>query len=118
LRAFFRPDVTHLVIENPRAAAFADFAEIVDGRIAIPNDGLEFRNPYGASSGQTLRDANVLALRVTYCRQLFMPVIDRLIPAMLRGFTVDPRTQLCLAQRRLPIEATAVVQMQSPMLQR
>lgn len=111
-----RPDLTRLVIENPTPAAAADFAAMDDdtGRRVIPNDGLEFRNPRGANSGQTLREANVLAIRVRYCRQLVMPGVREFVPAILRWNLSDPRDQACLAQGRVPIEATAVVHMQSP----
>ncbi|MCP5359512.1 MAG: DUF192 domain-containing protein [Sinobacteraceae bacterium] len=110
-----RPDLTRLWIENPTARAAADFAEIDDsGRRVIPNDGLEVRNPLGARSGQTLREANVLAIRVRYCRVLVMPLIRDLLPAMLRTALPQPFNQLCLAQGRLPIDARAVVHMQSP----
>lgn len=110
-----RPDLTRMTIENPTAAAAADFATLDDaGRRVIPNDGLEFRNPRGATSGQTLREANVLAIRVRYCRQLVMPGVREFVPAILRWNLLDPRDQACLAEGRLPIEATAVVHMQSP----
>ncbi len=111
-----RPDLTRLVIENPTAAALADFAVYEDGRQVIPNDGLEVRNPFGAASRQTLRDANVLAIRVRYCRTLVMPLIREVLPVMLRWAMPDPFDQLCLAQGRLPIEASAVIHMQSSAL--
>ena len=56
----------------------------------------------------------MLAIRVRYCRDLFMPVTRQLLPAVLRWSLLDPFDQLCLARGRLPIEATAVVHMQSP----
>jgi hypothetical protein len=108
-----RPDLMRMTIENPTAAAFEDFAAYEDGRRVIPNDGLEFRNPWGPRSNQTLRDANVLALRVRYCRVLVMPLTAQLIPLLLRPFAFDAADQVCLAQGRLPIEAAAVVHMQS-----
>lgn len=111
-----RPDLTRLLIENPSSAAASDFGIVdEDGRRVIPNDGLEFRNPLGAASGQSLREANVLAIRVRYCRQLVMPGVREFVPAILRWGMLDPRDQACLAQGRLPIEATAVVHMQSPL---
>ncbi len=108
-----RPDLTRLAIENPTGAAVADFGAIEDGVMVIPNDGLDQRNPYGARSGQTLRDANVLAIRVRYCRPLVMPLTRQLIPALLRWSMLDPFDQFCLARGRLPIDAAAVVHMQS-----
>ena len=72
------------------------------------------RNPLGATSGQTLREANVLAIRVRYCRLLVMPLIRDIVPALLRAALSDPFDQLCLAQGRVPIHARAVVHMQSP----
>jgi hypothetical protein len=108
-----RPDLTRLEIENPTDLAVADFAIMQEGVQVIPNDGIEFRNPYGARSGQTLRDANVLALRVRHCRPLVMPFVSQWIPVMLRATTADLFEQGCLRGKRLPIEAHAIVQMQS-----
>ena len=109
-----RPDLTRLEIENPTGAAVADFGTLEDGVLVIPNDGLDLRNPYGAISGQTLRDANVLAIRVRYCRALVMPLISQAVPALLRWSMPDPFDQWCLARGRVPIDAAAVVHMQSP----
>ncbi len=109
-----RPDLTRLEIENPTAAALADFMSIEEGRAVIPNDGLDLRNPYGAASAQTLRDANVLAIRVRYCRILVMPLTSQFLPAILRWSMPDPFDQFCLARGRVPIDASAVVHMQSP----
>lgn len=108
-----RPDLTRLEIENPTGAAVADFGALEDGVLVIPNDGLDLRNPYGPTSGQTLRDANVLAIRVRYCRPLFMPLIRQVVPALLRWSMPDPFDQFCLARGRIPIDAAAVVHMQS-----
>jgi TadE-like protein len=108
-----RPDLTRLEIENPTRAAVADFGTVVDGEVVIPNDNLDLRNPYGATSGQTLRDANVLAIRVRYCRPLVMPLISRVVPALLRWSLSGPFDQFCLARGRVPIDAAAVVHMQS-----
>lgn len=108
-----RPDLTVLEIENPTDLAAADFAIVQEGRRVIPNDGIEFRNPYGVRSGQTLRDANVLALRIRHCRPLVMPFVSLWIPAMLRTTTADLFEQGCLRRNRLPIEAHAIVHMQS-----
>ncbi len=109
-----RPDLLQLSVENPSPAALDDFATDVDGVRAMPNTALRFRNPWGQRSGQTLRDANTLAIRVTYCRELLMPVVSYVLPLVLRGQTSDPRAQICYLQRRLPVEAVAVVHMQSP----
>jgi hypothetical protein len=108
-----RPDLTTLDIENPTYLAAADFAIVQQGRRVIPNDGIEFSNPYGVRSGQTLRDANVLALRIRYCRPLVMPLVSLWIPAVLRATTADVFEQGCLQRNRLPIEAHAIVHMQS-----
>jgi hypothetical protein len=109
-----RPDLVQLQIQNPTAAAFEDFATDVDGVRAIPHHGLEYRNPWGPRSRQTLRDANVLAIRVRYCRQLYMPIISTLLPRWLTRLDASPADLVCYLQDRLPIEAYAVVQMQSP----
>jgi hypothetical protein len=89
-----RPDLTRLEIENPTAAAARDFAVVEEGQRVIPNEGLDQRNPLGQQSGQSLREANVLAIRVRYCRRLVMPLIDRVVPALLRLRLLDPLDQL------------------------
>ncbi|MFO1428046.1 MAG: hypothetical protein U1F11_13945 [Steroidobacteraceae bacterium] len=108
-----RPDRTELVIENPDRRAADDFAIELGGRLAIPNDGLEFSNPWGERSAQSLRDANVLALRVRYCREFLTPWAASVVTPILRSAARDPFALLCLGQGRLPIESRAMVHMQS-----
>lgn len=110
-----RPDLLRLRVENPPVEAFDDFAVVDEhGQRVIPNDALESRNPWGARSGMTLRDANVLSLRVRYCRRLVMPVTSQLLPVLLRPLVRDPGETLCLLQGRVPLEAVATLHMQSP----
>jgi hypothetical protein len=106
-----RPDRTRLTVLNPVPASFADFERVRSGVAEIPN---AFRyGAVGANSGQTLADANVLKIRVEHCAELVVPLVDRLLVALLRPFDPAPFSQACYADRRLPLVAYATVQMHS-----
>ena len=152
--------------QSPNDASFADWAEPardafgdpIDGVREIPNDDLVHRatravpaggvagarrgEPIGAASGQTLADANLLRLRMTYGVPLSVPVAGRLIAWALRAWhgceDASPRAwgalRLDAPQRgalpqpeacamlapadggpaRLPVSASATVRMQTP----
>lgn len=88
-----------------------------DGRKALPNDSLYFRN--AASSGVSVQDANVLKIRVTYDYPLIVPVIDRMLAAF-QAFGGPAKRDLVRSATRgrvvysLPIQSTAMVRLQSP----
>ncbi len=120
---------------NPSAASFADFGvrDPKTGVTYIPNDNLEWRlDTPGSSSGQTLRDANVLKLRVVYGYELKVPLMAGVLRRVMCGGAspieafgnvgaleaVYPAgvSENCLRYYlfgRLPIESVAIVQMQS-----
>lgn len=51
----------------------------------------------------------VWRLRVRYCRELHLPLVRDLVPAILRLGTVSLFDQACLARHRVPLEAWSVV---------
>jgi hypothetical protein len=156
--------------QSPSAASFEDWAEPardafgdpIEGVREIPNDDLVHRatrtrpaggvagdragEPIGAASGQTLSDANLLRLRMTYGVPLSVPVVGRLIAWALRawhgcavgaprtigalrldapsrGPAPDPDACTLLGSAgdgpaRLPVSASTTVRMQTPARER
>lgn len=120
---------------SPSAHSFKDFGvkDAKSGVTYIPNDNLEWRsNMLGASSRQNLRDANLLKLRVVYGYELKVPLMAAVIRRVMCGgqagpeawgnvsgweaaykFGADPVCVRYYLQGRLPIESTAIVDMQS-----
>ncbi|MGB8328210.1 MAG: TadE family protein [Steroidobacteraceae bacterium] len=113
LAEVLNPVYTSLVVETPRTADFdAVGVRAVSGSREIPNDNLSYRvRARGSLKGTALADANMLAIRVTWCRRLHFPFIDGVLIAAMRS--VAPQHELCYAARRVPITSRAVVQMQS-----
>lgn len=111
------PLETHIEVISPTRAAFADWKERqFDGVQAIPNDSLAFRSSTpGSRSGLTVQDANVLKIRVVYGYKMIVPVVDKIVIAAMRfGGGLGAQERLMLERGRLPIEAQAIVRMQSP----
>ncbi|MBT3058092.1 MAG: DUF2235 domain-containing protein [Candidatus Thiodiazotropha sp. (ex Lucina pensylvanica)] len=108
---------TEIEIINPTIEAFDEFGrEIVDPRtghvhFGIPNSHLRWRQRDIGSSGVNIQDANLLKVKVTYGYQLKVPLMDRVIPAVMR--MVDPGNSQYYNARRLPITSVATVRMQS-----
>jgi hypothetical protein len=105
---------------NPTKQAFIDFAR--DG--LIPNDNLMYRSKMtGGASQVSIQDANLLHLRFTYWYPLYVPFINKLMFDTFicgRGlggdawskWASDPACQSDVP--RIPLTATAVMRMQSP----
>lgn len=110
-----RPDRARLVVLNPTPHSFADFEARRDGIAEIPNDALAWRELTGLRSRQTLRDANVLKIRVDWCAELVVPLVDRLLTATLRRFDLDPFRRGCYLAGRMPLRAYATVHAFSPL---
>jgi TadE-like protein len=108
------PTRTRLEILNPTRASFRDFEVRQNGVLQIPNDSLQFRRANGASSRQTIQEANLLKIRVDYCYPLIFPVIDAALISLLRLGDTSLFHQVCYADNRVPISAWALVHMQSP----
>lgn len=106
--------LTRIRIINPAPAAFADWGVPSDdssGRV-IPNAHLLHRDhAIGATSGISLRDANLLKIRVTHGMDLKVPVAGPLLASALSRFDVANRHYY--AQGKFPLTAHAVVRMQS-----
>lgn len=98
---------------NPTKEAFDDFGVVNDDGITeIPNTFLSIRDrEVGATSKVTIQDANLLKIKVTYAYKLTVPLMDRVIPAVLTK--VDPDNAATYALRRIPVSAVATVRMQS-----
>ncbi|MCG8064892.1 MAG: DUF2235 domain-containing protein [Candidatus Thiodiazotropha endolucinida] len=108
---------TEIEIINPTIEAFDEFGrEIVDPRtgdvhFGIPNSHLRWRERDVGRSGVNIQDANLLKVKVTYGYQLKVPLMDRVIPAVMR--LVDPERIHYYNAHRLPITSVATVRMQS-----
>lgn len=108
---------------NPPEEAFSP--PVGDGE-EIPNDNLMYRNAY-TGSGLSIQDANLLKIRVTYCYPLYVPYMNRVLGIMLTNDESDTCPGCvgsykstgtfergCLNNGRFPINAQAIVRMQSP----
>jgi len=125
-----RPSLERL---NPSPKSFADFGVKEPNKpVYIPNDNLEWRsNTLGKQSQQNLRDANLLKIRVVYPYELKVPLMAGLIGRVMCSGEAgveawgnvsvlesvykfaNPKC-LYYLNGRLPIESTAIVEMQSP----
>jgi TadE-like protein len=126
--------VVRLEILSPTSFSFDDFASPraaarlgVSARV-IPNAGIvNLRcphdrpscgwNPRSNRSGQTLQDANLLALRVTYGipRQKQIPIVGRMYTSWLRifGGSEDAFVRQLVLEGRIPIIARTTMRMLS-----
>lgn len=106
-------DNVKITILNPSKASFSDFAKKVNGKTEIPNSRLLYRNTgLGSASHQTIQDANLLKIRVQYCRKLIVPYVAQALELMHKsdsGFTGS-----CYAAGGAALQADATVLMQSP----
>ena len=126
-------------ILNPTADSFKDFGRNrLDGGSGteLPDDTLAYRkSDAGTASKQSVQDANLLHVRVTYCFRLIVPVIDRMLQAAFNtpapsesfgmsnpfGIGDPPAGAVCangkldkLSGRRIYIQSEALVRMQTP----
>jgi hypothetical protein len=118
---------------NPSAASFQDFGYLdpVLKQTIIPNDSLAYRtNNVGSASQETLQDANLLKIKVTYGFKLKVPLMQGLLRSMMCGSLVSPSPVadwgsnsvipmdssdcVYLALGRFPLTTYATVRMQSP----
>ncbi len=107
---------------NPTKESFADFNDPdlqaklkTQGKKVIPNSNLAFRNKMGATSGQTLQDANLIKLRIVQGVKPLVPIVGSIYTAFLK-WTDDGkdgfRTKLIL-DGRVPVVSHVTLQMQS-----
>jgi hypothetical protein len=115
---------------NPTGDMFSAFGVDPDGdgTLEIPNDNLMYRPVTREPlSNATVQDANLLKLRITYCYPMFVPYVNRALAIMLTQ-APDPDTCVgcsgtfsatgtfernCLDNGRFPLNAQAIVRMQS-----
>lgn len=107
---------TVIQILNPTQESFQDFGVTENNLKQIPNDNLAYRaKTPGAKSGQSIQDANLLKLHITYGYRLAIPLVNSTIVALLKTLDPDPaNATLYYDQGRIPIAAQATVRMQSP----
>lgn len=96
-------------IVSPTKAMFHKVAvKQFDGVKAIPNDDLAYRDA-------ATRAANLLKVKVTYNYPLIVPVVDKIIGRLFGGkHLVEDADGTPRMMYVLPIQAQAVVNMQSP----
>ncbi len=120
---------------NPTVEAFNDFAvwNADLGSEVIPSDNLMYRDPTpGHRSRLPVQDANLLKLRVNYCYKLVVPFVNDAIRILLGTGDADPvhnpdgewhrgfddyggfRHRCLTRLSGLPIQAQAIMRMQSP----
>ncbi|MFT5044840.1 MAG: hypothetical protein ACI8UP_001810 [Porticoccaceae bacterium] len=109
-----RPDVTRLEILNPTLEAFDDWgihSQTTHHRV-IPNNHLRHKDhEIGQASGLSVRDANLLKIKVTYGLDLKVPVVGRLFALAMAE--IDTENAHFYSQKKFPLTAVATVRMQS-----
>lgn len=114
---------------NPPASAFSDFNSILEkddetGWDALPNDNLMYRDAgKGAASQLNIQDANLLKIGVIYCYPLSFPLVNTIISNLAEAgglangeYCNSVSKQSTPSQPSLPIIASAIVRMQSNVL--
>lgn len=117
------PLFSKLEVISPTRSAFNEYRERqYNGRYALPNDSLAFRRARVGASGVNVQDANILKIKVTYNYPLIVPFADFVIAGLSdlvsEGESYRPASMMfeepVSGHRRLPLESSAVVRMQSP----
>lgn len=113
-------------IISPTKASWNEFKERqYNGRPALPNDNLAFRDHSVGTSGVSVQDANILKIRVTYDYPLIVPFVDRVMrgdskyvksDGFLDPANVDMKPPVLSggSHFRIPLESHAIVRMQTP----
>lgn len=116
-------------IISPTKASWNEFKEKqYDGREALPNDNLAFRDHEIGASGVSVQDANILKIRVTYDYPLIVPFVDQVMrgksdyvksSGFLDPGNVDMKSPWASGpilnhHFRIPLESYAIVRMQTP----
>lgn len=126
IRKEIETGLVNIEVLNPTGEAFNQLGiDDGSGDQIIPNDNLMFRSKV-TSDGLTIQDANLLKIRVGYCYPMYVPYINRVLGIMLThdeddtcpgctGARKDTGTfeRRCLENGRFPINAQAIVRMQS-----
>lgn len=116
-------DNINIELLNPTKESFADWndparqAALKTGsRRVIPNTGQAFKDQtVGATSGQTIQDANLIKLRITHGYLPKVPLVKNLYSTYLKW--LDPHTDAfhtkLLADGRIPVVTHVTLHMQS-----
>ena len=99
---------------NPTPEAFEDFAIEKNNKKFIPNAWLHMKSDeIGENSQLSIQDANILKIKIKYGFPLEVPVIDKIIGAILTA--VNPANQHYYKSTpvRMPLSVTTVMHMQS-----
>ena len=122
-----------ILLINPSVESFAgEHGYTEDGVRYIPNDSLMYRSAkLDATSNQSIQDANLIKVHVSFCYKLIVPMVDYMISRMITNL---PTTEFpenfgtpeggsfadrCSVEGRdagrygIPIHAQAVMRMQS-----
>jgi len=103
-----------LTVLRPTAAAFADFAVAQGSERVLRNDSLlQQPSQTGVRSQESVQQANVLQIHVSYCHELIVPLIDIALLRLLQTLDNDAWHQVCYAVGRVPLAADAAINMQS-----
>jgi uncharacterized membrane protein (UPF0127 family) len=117
------PPATHIRMLNPTAESFADWKEPklavkynTGGKLVIPNSNLSSKGQgIGASSGQTIYDANLLKLRILHGYMPKIPVASTVFVAYLKAMDPgnDPDYTALVQAGRIPLTINVTMHMQS-----
>lgn len=109
-----RADITHLEILSPTIEAFDDWgvqSQTTQHRV-IPNNHLRHKgHEVGQASGLSIRDANLLKIKVTYGLDLKVPVVGKLFA--LAMMQIDRNNAHFYLRKKFPLTAVATLRMQS-----
>jgi len=112
---------------NPTSESFADWndpalqqALNTGGKRVIPNAGQAYKSQaIGATSGQTIQDANIIKLRITQGYQPRIPFVSKLYTTYLKW--LDPHTDAfhtrLVDAGRIPVVTNVTMQMQSDIIE-
>lgn len=113
----------NIEIINPTVQSFSDFndpalqaALKTGGRRVIPNSALAFKDPaVGATSGQTIQDANLIKLRITHGYVPKIPFVDVIYRKWAKWLDTgdDAFHSKMVDAGRIPVVTNVTVQMQS-----
>ena len=109
---------TRIEILNPTKESFDDFhGKEKDGKRTIPHAQLSQRNPnvIGANSGQSIQDANLLKLRITYGFEPKIPLMGLIYTKYLQWLDTgdDAFRSTLIASKRIPMVSHVTMLMQS-----
>lgn len=114
-----------LSILNPNPRSYIDFGEMMNDSLGIPHFGIpNARLLYdtrgsGTTSLQTIQDANLLKIRVTYCHDLVVPVVRQAIVAVFDAGLIEGGlfVSQCYESGGIPLISDATMLMQTPAYQ-